>query len=135
MSPLVLGEILGVFVNTLTANDKYPVQDCDNLPLPTQMQLSEKRKTFSEFFLHFWNLDQILKILKRSMILIVNVFPKLQTVKILVRRVFVNTVTAEGKYPVQDWENLPLPMQMLLSDIWKTFSQFFVPFLESTEYL
>ena len=50
MSPLVLGEILGVFVNTLTANDKYPVQDCDNLPLPTQMQLSEKRKTFSEFF-------------------------------------------------------------------------------------
>ena len=47
MSPLVLGEILGVFVNTLTANDKYPVQDCDNLPLPTQMQLSEKRKTFS----------------------------------------------------------------------------------------
>ena len=68
------------------------------------------------------------------MILIVNVFPKLQTVKILVRRVFVNTLTAEGKYPVQDWENLPLPMQMLLSDIWKTFSQFFVPFLESTEY-
>ena len=117
MSPLVLGEILGVFVNTLTANDKYPVQDCDNFPLPTQMQLSEKRKTFSEFFLHFWNLDQILKILKRSMILIVNVFPKLQTVKILVRRVFVNTLTAEGKYPVQDWENLPLPMQMLLSDI------------------
>ena len=51
------------------------------------------------------------------MILIVNVFPKLQTVKILVRRVFVNTLTAEGKYPVQDWENLPLPMQMLLSDI------------------
>ena len=68
------------------------------------------------------------------MILIVNVFPKLQTVKILVRRVFVNTLTAEGKYPVQDWENLPLPMQMPLSDIWKTFSQFFVPFLESPEY-
>ena len=53
MSPLVLGEILGVFVNTLTANDKYPVQDCDNFPLPTQMQLSEKRKTFSEFFAPF----------------------------------------------------------------------------------
>ena len=53
MCPLVLGEILGVFVNTLTANDKYPVQDCDNFPLPTQMQLSEKRKTFSEFFAPF----------------------------------------------------------------------------------
>ena len=50
MSPLVLGEILGVFANTLTANDKYRVQDCENLPLPIQMQLSEKRKTFPEFF-------------------------------------------------------------------------------------
>ena len=24
-------EILGVFVNTLIYNDKYPVQDCENL--------------------------------------------------------------------------------------------------------
>ena len=42
MVPLVLGEILGVFVNTLTADDKYRVQDCENLPLPIQMQLSKK---------------------------------------------------------------------------------------------
>ena len=42
MSPLVLGEILGVFVNTLTADGKYPVQGCENLHLPIQMQLSEK---------------------------------------------------------------------------------------------
>ena len=42
MSPLVLRKILGVFVNTLTADCKYPVQDCENLPLPIQMQLSEK---------------------------------------------------------------------------------------------
>ena len=41
MSPLVLRKILGVFVNTLTADCKYPVQDCENLPLPIQMQLSE----------------------------------------------------------------------------------------------
>ena len=53
MSPLVLGEILGVFVNTLTADGKYPVQGCENLQLPIQMQLSEKRKTFSEFFVPF----------------------------------------------------------------------------------
>ena len=50
MSPLVIGEILGVFVNTLTADGKYPVQGCENLQLPIQMQLSEKRKTFSQFF-------------------------------------------------------------------------------------
>ena len=42
MSPLVLREILRVFVNTLTADGKYPVQDCTNLQVPIQMQLSEK---------------------------------------------------------------------------------------------
>ena len=31
MYPLVLGETLGVFVTTLTADGKYPVQDCKNL--------------------------------------------------------------------------------------------------------
>ena len=53
MSPLVLGEILGIFVNTLTADGKYPVRGCENLQLPIQMQLSEKQKTFSEFFVPF----------------------------------------------------------------------------------
>ena len=47
ISQLVLGESLGVFVNTLTVDGKYPVQDCENLQLPIQMQLFEKRKTFS----------------------------------------------------------------------------------------
>ena len=61
MSPLVLGEILGVFVNTLTADGKYPVQGCENLQLPIQMQLFEKRKTFFQFFILFlrstWNFE------------------------------------------------------------------------------
>ena len=42
-----------VFVNALAGDGKYPVQYCDNLHLPIQMQLSEKRKTFSEFFFPF----------------------------------------------------------------------------------
>ena len=50
MSPLVLGEIVGVFVNTLTSDGKYPVQGCENLELPIQTQLSEKRKSFCEVF-------------------------------------------------------------------------------------
>ena len=33
----VLGEILAVFVNRLTIDGKYPVQDCENLQLPIQM--------------------------------------------------------------------------------------------------
>ena len=36
-SPLVLGEILHLFVNTLTADGMYAVQDSDNLQLPIQM--------------------------------------------------------------------------------------------------
>ena len=34
ISPLLKFQILGVFVNTLTADDKYRVRDCDNLPFP-----------------------------------------------------------------------------------------------------
>ena len=47
MSPLVLGEILAMFVNTLTADGKYAVQGCENLELPIQMQLPKKSKSFS----------------------------------------------------------------------------------------
>ena len=53
MSPLVLCEVLVVFVNWLTVNDKYPVQDCENWQLSIQMQLSEKQKTFFQVFVPF----------------------------------------------------------------------------------
>ena len=86
MSPLVLGEILEMFVDTLTAAGKYPVQGCENLQREIQMQLSEKQKSFCELFVHFWILHQILNILKKKMIVIANVFPKLQTVKTFVRK-------------------------------------------------
>ena len=151
------------------------------------MQLSENEQLFLNFLFHFRNLNQILNILKKKMIVIANVFPILQTAKTLVRtlskercfgtgfgsqhgkasqmvaispweffyhvlssfpgnliwemsplvvceilRVFVNTLIADGKYPVQDCENLPLPIQMQLSGKRKTLSPFFVQFLEST---
>ena len=44
---------LRVFVTTLTADGMHPVEDCENLKLPIQMQLSEKRKGFSEFIVPF----------------------------------------------------------------------------------
>ena len=37
-----------MFRNTLTANGKYPVRDCENLSSPIQMQLSLNPKTFSD---------------------------------------------------------------------------------------
>ena len=53
ISPLGIGEILGVFVNKLTAEGKYPVEDWENLSLPIQMQVSEKRNTLPQFFSAF----------------------------------------------------------------------------------
>ena len=53
MSPPVLGEILGVFINTLTADVKDPVQVFENLLLPIQMHLSQKPKAFSLLFVPF----------------------------------------------------------------------------------
>ena len=38
--PILNFEILGVFLNTLTGDDKYPVRDCEKLPLLLQRQLS-----------------------------------------------------------------------------------------------
>ena len=50
---LVICKILGLFVNTLTADDKYSLLNMDNLVQPIQMQLPKKQKTFSEFFSAF----------------------------------------------------------------------------------
>ena len=45
----------------------------------------KNQKNFQHFLLHFWNLHQILNLLKKRTIVIANVFPKLQTLKIFVR--------------------------------------------------
>ena len=50
---LVLCKILGLFVNTLTDDDKYSLLYRDNLTQPIQMLLSQKQKTFSQFFCAF----------------------------------------------------------------------------------
>ena len=46
-------KILRLFVNTLTVNEKHYLLIRDNLTQTIQMQLSEKQKTFSEFFFAF----------------------------------------------------------------------------------
>ena len=48
----MIHEILRLFVNTLTVNDKH-LLNRDNLTQPTQMQLCQKKKTFSEIFFAF----------------------------------------------------------------------------------
>ena len=60
-SPSVWYEILRLFVNGLTADDKYSGSNMQNLPQQFQTPLSQKQKTFSEFFIAFlkcaWNLE------------------------------------------------------------------------------
>ena len=50
---LVISEILGLFVNTLTADDKYSLHNTEALWHPIQMQLPRKQKIFLGFFLQF----------------------------------------------------------------------------------
>ena len=81
-----------MFRNTLTANRKYSFRDLENLLSPTQIQLSWKLKNcgpfFFFFFWHVWNLHQILKYLKKKMIIFATLFRKLQIVKDLIRPLF-----------------------------------------------
>ena len=65
MCPLILGQIVGVFANTLTADGKHPIEDWENFLLPVQMQLSDNWKFFLNFLFHFWNLHNILNVLKK----------------------------------------------------------------------
>ena len=85
MSPIEFSEILGVFVKTLTANDKYLVLDCEKLPLPIPTQLSEKRKTFSEYFIAFLESTSNFKDFERKYDRHSQSISELQTVKNLVR--------------------------------------------------
>ena len=47
---LVRSEVLGQFVNTMTADYKYFRQNLENLSQQVQMQISLKPKTFAGFF-------------------------------------------------------------------------------------
>ena len=74
-SLLLTCQILGLLVNTLVADEKYPVLNRENLTIPIQMKLSQKRTFFLNFLLHFSNVSQILNALKKKMSLIAFVFP------------------------------------------------------------
>ena len=49
----MIHEILRLFFNILTVNDKHYLLNRDNLSQPIQIQLSGKQKTFSEFYFSF----------------------------------------------------------------------------------
>ena len=49
----MIHKILGLFVNTLTVDDKHYMLNKDNVTQPVQIQLSQKQKTFSQFSFAF----------------------------------------------------------------------------------
>ena len=56
---LVWYEILRLFVNALTADDKYSGTNMQSLSQQFQTPLSRKQKSFCRFLLHFWNVHEI----------------------------------------------------------------------------
>ena len=64
-SALVRSKILGLFVNTLTAEYTYSRRNMQTLTPQVQTPLSLKQKTFSEFFIAFlkstWNGEHLQK--------------------------------------------------------------------------
>ena len=53
-SLLLIYQISAPFVKPLVANERYPVLDRDDLIIAIQIQLSQKQKTFFEFFPPFF---------------------------------------------------------------------------------
>ena len=87
-SVLVICKILGLFVNTMTADGKHSLLNRDNLTQPIQMQLCQKRKTFSQFFSAFLKSRLNFEHFQTNMTLIAYIFRKLQTGKDVVRQMF-----------------------------------------------
>ena len=66
MSVLVICEVLGDFVNTMTSDDKYSVRNSKILPQPIQMQLPKKQITLSQFFALFLKSTMVFEYLKKK---------------------------------------------------------------------
>ena len=82
---LILCKILGLFVNTLSEDDKYCLLYRDNLTQPIQILLSQEQKTFSLFLSAFLKCTLNFEHFQKKMTLIADVFPKLPLPKKVIR--------------------------------------------------
>ena len=121
MSPLVLCKVLGLSVNTLTSDGKYPVQGCEILQLQFKCNYLINEKILLHFLFHFWILQQISKTLKEKMTVIANVFPKLQTVKRFVRK-----LSQEHRFRTGFGSQYVKDSQMLAQFPWERFYHIFL---------
>ena len=85
-SLLVLCKIVRLLVCILTAVDKYSLVNKDNLTQPIQIQPSQKQKPFSQFLSEFLQSKLNFEYFPKKMTVIAaDVFPKLRTLKKVVR--------------------------------------------------
>ena len=77
-SPLLKFEVLGVFVNTLTADENYPFGNSGICSSLFKCNSLKNEKLFHNSLFYLWNIHKILNIFKEKMIVIANVFLKLQ---------------------------------------------------------
>ena len=63
-------EILELFVNTLTTDDRYSSRNIQNLTQQLQTTMSQKQRSSIEFLLHMSNLEQVQTILSKKMSLL-----------------------------------------------------------------
>ena len=66
MSALVTSEVFRLFVDTLTSDVKYSRRNMQIFWQQFQTLLSQKTKTFFDFLLHFSNVHEIEKILRKK---------------------------------------------------------------------
>ena len=78
MSLIVISEIVGLFVKTLTADDEYSLRSSGILLQPIQMQLSKKQVNFFKFFTQFLRSTSTFS--NKKMTLIAFIFLKLLNV-------------------------------------------------------
>ena len=76
-----------MFVNILTADDKYSLSNRDNLRQPIQMQLSQKQKAFPQFVSRILNSIVKLEHFQKKINLIADVFLKIRSPKNVVKQI------------------------------------------------
>ena len=86
MYSLVIYEIIGVSVNTLTIDDKYSLRNTETLPQSNQINFPKKQKNISQFSAQFLKQSSNCEQFEKNMTLTAYVFPKLQTVKDVARQ-------------------------------------------------
>ena len=84
--------------NTLTDKDKYCLLFRDNLTQPIQILLSQKEKTFSQFFSPFLKSTLNFEHFQKKMTLIVDVFSKLPSLKKVIRSMYAKS-RFRGQFP------------------------------------